>query len=360
MSKVENTGNGWRSIIPVVKREPLVSAIIPSYNYRRFLKKRLKSVISQKGWLKEIIFLDDASTDGSVKFARPILKTSGIPYRIEINQKNSGSVFNQWQKGLSLSKGDWIWFAEADDACHPEFLDTLLPRMLKNKGTVLGYTDSQVINKKNQKIWPNFYKKIYSELHQDKWENDFINSGLDEIHNSLFVKNTIPNASAVLMNRKVLNSIGGIPQKWKLSGDWAVYLMLLELGDVVYSSQLLNYNRIHKNRVTEAFDTSKIFFTESLGIAEGLLKDFQIPLKSQKKYIHNFLRQLAHSRGKVSLSDGLHKQLKTVFSETIVDEVLVKYFDKLVREQKIKDCFSTRLKRITFNKIINRYIKSRI
>jgi len=355
-----NIVNGWSSIIPAVDRQPIVSAVIPSYNYRRFLKKRLQSVISQKGWLKEIIFLDDASTDGSVEFARSLLDRSGIPYRIEINQNNSGSVFHQWQKGLSLSKGDWIWFAEADDACHPCFLDTLIPTLLENPGTVLGYTDSLTIDQKNRKIWPDFYKKIHSEVHQDKWEKDFINSGKDEILNSLFVKNTIPNASAVVMNRKALNRIGGIPQDWILSGDWAAYLKLLELGDVVYCAQPLNYNRIHKNRVTAALDTSIIFFNESLQIAEALLGNYQIPLNSQQKYIHNFLRQLSHSRGKVLLSCDLHRQLKAVFSEGLVDEVLIKYFDKLVREQKHQDCLGARLKRLTLKKVINRCIKIRI
>ena len=338
----------------------MVSVIIPNYNYRRFLKKRLKSIINQTYRNMEIVFLDDGSTDGSVELARKLLEHSKIPYQIEINPKNSGSVFHQWQRGLSLSRGEWVWFAEADDACHPRFLETLFSRLLKNPKNVLGYTDSQVIDTKNRKIWPDFFKTIHGEIHPEKWENDFTNPGMEEIRHALFIKNTIPNASAVVIKREAINNMGGIPQNWILSGDWATYLMLLELGDIVYCAEPLNYNRIHKNRVTAAMDTSEIYFNESLQLAESLSTKFQIPTDSQRKYIYNFLRQLAHSRGKVKLIDGFYERLKTIFPQKLVEEVFVEYFDKLVREQKYKDSFSSRLKRITLKKVINRCMREKI
>ena len=172
----------------------MVSVIVPNYNYRRFLKKRLESITTQTYRDMEIIFLDDGSTDGSVEYARMILGKSDIPYRIEINEANTGSVFKQWQLGLSLSRGEWIWFAESDDACHPQFLETLLSHLSGNPKCVLGYTDSQTIDSKDRKIWPDFFKTIYSEIHPEKWKKDYINSGMEEIQHSLFVKNTIPNA----------------------------------------------------------------------------------------------------------------------------------------------------------------------
>ena len=50
------------------------------------------------------------------QLAREILEDSTIPYRIVVNEKNSGGVFRQWLKGLSLARHDLIWVAETDDS----------------------------------------------------------------------------------------------------------------------------------------------------------------------------------------------------------------------------------------------------
>ena len=93
---------------------PLVSVIIPNYNYARFLTERIDSVLSQTFQNFELIILDDCSTDNSrevIERYRSNPKVSHIIY----NQSNTGSPFAQWEKGLSVARGKYIWVAEADD-----------------------------------------------------------------------------------------------------------------------------------------------------------------------------------------------------------------------------------------------------
>ena len=77
----------------------MVSVIIPNYNYSQYLEKRINSVLKQTYRDFEVIFLDDASDDGSVELAEKILKESERPYSIEVNRENSGSVFSPVEKG---------------------------------------------------------------------------------------------------------------------------------------------------------------------------------------------------------------------------------------------------------------------
>ena len=49
------------------KKQPLVSVVIPNYNYARYLTRRIESVLQQTFTDYELILLDDASTDGSVE-----------------------------------------------------------------------------------------------------------------------------------------------------------------------------------------------------------------------------------------------------------------------------------------------------
>ena len=101
-----------------------ISVIIPNYNYEKYLPDRIKSILNQTYPLYELIFLDDASTDHSVStFKKSLSKENKTHLKIQqiINDKNSGSVFKQWIKGVSQRTGDYIWIAEADDLCDKTF-----------------------------------------------------------------------------------------------------------------------------------------------------------------------------------------------------------------------------------------------
>jgi hypothetical protein len=78
--------------------------------------------------------------------------------------------------------------------------------------------------------------------------------GLAEIEQALFLKNTILNASAVVMRadalREVFSSHRDEIEGLRFAGDWAVYLNLLARGDIAYSALSKNYHRRHQSSVT--------------------------------------------------------------------------------------------------------------
>ena len=47
-------------------------------------------------------------------------------------QKNSGSPFKQWHKGITLAKGQYIWIAESDDLCDLNFLEAQVKALEQN------------------------------------------------------------------------------------------------------------------------------------------------------------------------------------------------------------------------------------
>jgi glycosyltransferase involved in cell wall biosynthesis len=98
----------------------LVSIIISSYNYDSFLEEAIDSTLSQNYPHKEIIVVDDGSTDDS----RSIIQSYSDKI-IPIFQKNAGqaSAFNA---GFLLSKGEIVCFLDADDAFLPEKLDEVV------------------------------------------------------------------------------------------------------------------------------------------------------------------------------------------------------------------------------------------
>src|SRR5258708_27842037 len=104
--------------------EPKVSVIIPNYNHARFLRQRVDGVLGQTFQNFELILLDDCSSDDS----RSILSSyAGDPrVRMEFNEANSGSAFKQWNKGVRLARGKYVWIAESDDYADERDLERLV------------------------------------------------------------------------------------------------------------------------------------------------------------------------------------------------------------------------------------------
>ena len=95
---------------------PLVSIVIPSYNYGRFLRQTIDSALNQTYPNTEVIVVDDGSTDDS----REVL--AGYGERITVHlQENRGEAV-AYNTGFRLSRGAIVCFLDSDDALLPTAL----------------------------------------------------------------------------------------------------------------------------------------------------------------------------------------------------------------------------------------------
>src|SRR6266576_4746622 len=92
---------------------PNVSVVVPNYNHARFLRQRIDSVLGQTYQDFEVILLDDCSTDQSRSIIGEYQNDPRV--RVELNKRNSGSTFKQWNKGVWLVRGEYVWIVESDD-----------------------------------------------------------------------------------------------------------------------------------------------------------------------------------------------------------------------------------------------------
>ena len=99
----------------IQKNEHLISVIIVNYNNAKYLKRSLDSVINQEYKNKEIIIVDDMSTDNSIK----ILKKYERKVKIIQNKKKTNIAaydqMNSYYNGFLQSKGDYVCFLDSDD-----------------------------------------------------------------------------------------------------------------------------------------------------------------------------------------------------------------------------------------------------
>ncbi len=96
---------------------PMVSVIIPVYNYEQYLAEAIASVLAQTYRPVEIIVVDDGSTDRSGDVAKDF-KDSGVRYCYQPNS-GTGAARNQ---GTNLAQGSYFAFLDADDVWLPDKL----------------------------------------------------------------------------------------------------------------------------------------------------------------------------------------------------------------------------------------------
>ena len=229
---------------------PRVSVIVPNYNYAHFMGERLQSIADQSLPPYEIIVLDDASTDDSLARLEELSKS--IDMRIIANEKNSGSVFQQWRKGIQEARGEFIWIAEADDLSDPDFLKKVLPAF-EDERVVMSYCQSKQINGGGD-VLCNDYLDYVSDFGRERWCMPFVADLNEELKRGLAIKNTIPNVSAVVFRRSNLAAemdqhIEDI-SSYRIAGDWVAYLHLLESGNLAFWPEPLNRHRRHGGSVT--------------------------------------------------------------------------------------------------------------
>jgi glycosyltransferase involved in cell wall biosynthesis len=111
-----------------------ISIVIPCFNESRTIKEVLNrlSYLSAHGWEKEIVIVDDGSTDGT----RDILKGYEKEHAIVYHEKNAGKG-TAVKTGLARATGDYVLIQDADLEYHPSQIPALLEAIDRGDGDVI-------------------------------------------------------------------------------------------------------------------------------------------------------------------------------------------------------------------------------
>lgn len=286
---------------------PKVSIILPNYNHEKFINERMDSILKQTFTDFELIILDDASTDNSLQ----VIESYDDPRIKSIikNKRNSGSTFIQWQRGLHEVEGEYIWIAESDDSCEPNFLETLVKALDSNPNLALAFSSSDWID--------NLGQLVHSPPHEtDKtWQ-------VGEIFSNDFLKgNTIYNASSAVFRKSCVSKEIDFQElsNYRYVGDWYFWVQLLNGYEAKRINLRLNHFRRHKNNVSTKADSEGLQFSEGLKVLYYIFKNHSVPLLKRLRSKISWSRKIAQSGLKFNkeISDQIPLEIK-ILSKLIV------------------------------------------
>jgi glycosyltransferase involved in cell wall biosynthesis len=104
---------------------PRVSILVPAYNAEPYVETAIRSVVAQTFEDWELVAVDDASSDRTLEILRSF---AGPRVRIERNERNLGMTGN-WNRCLSLARGELVLKLDADDALRPGAIESMAAAM---------------------------------------------------------------------------------------------------------------------------------------------------------------------------------------------------------------------------------------
>jgi glycosyltransferase involved in cell wall biosynthesis len=278
------------SLSPSETHAPTVSVVVPNYNHAKYLPQRMESILRQTYSDFEIIILDDASSDDSLAVIQNYLSIPEV--RFVPNAQNSGTTFAQWNKGVDLARGKYVWIAESDDFAEPDLLGNLVPILHKNPEVGIAYGQSRMVDQNGMEVMDTL-ARILEPLDRRRWNASFVASGIEECRRYLLWLNTIPNASAVVFRKQTFLAAGKADFSLKLTGDWFMWVKMLLISDLGFHASIVNSFRQHGATVRER-QGWEVYQNEKVRIQFEILRKAGLDRATKKKLVLQKVNELLH------------------------------------------------------------------
>lgn len=131
--------------------EEKVSIIVPIYNGEKYLQYCIESILNQEYYNIEVILLDDGSTD---KTSQICDRFATLDSRVRVIHQDNIGVSKTRQKSVSIAKGKYIAFVDADDYIKKDYINRLYTELKENNVDVVCCNsidiNQKIIEKKNK------------------------------------------------------------------------------------------------------------------------------------------------------------------------------------------------------------------
>lgn len=271
---------------------PLISVIVPTYNYSNFVEKCINSVLEQTYQKIEVIVVDDGSTDDTLTVLQK------FEDRVLIYSQENMGVSAARNAGMQLAKGEYIAFLDADDWWAPSKVEKQMIAMIKSKSNI-SYS---------------FYVASNLEGHTVPVTSPELNGvlGSQYLRTPLTSPIPLPCSNAIVKREQIGEN--AFNTKLSNSADWEFFARVSIGAHIICIPEFLTYYRIHPKSMSartlpsfylQAF-LSFFAFLKHIGIAkldfwavaggcknlfEGILKDTiksmpRVSSRFQNSYIY--------------------------------------------------------------------------
>lgn len=230
-----------------MKNKPKLSIIIPVYNSEKFIKETIDSILSQNFKDFEIIIIDDASKDESLKIIENISKKDKRirVLKIKTNKGKAGAI----NVGFKHTKGRYITFSDADDIFYQE-------RLKKQVEFLDAHPKIDMIYGNMITFWKDGKEKIYNAVEFKNTEEALLrlkkeSKKTEEVQESYKILDSekyIPGTS-IMFKRKIIDSGIKMDENLRNSEDCDFNFQIIGKGYKIMKIPIITFKyRKHLNQ----------------------------------------------------------------------------------------------------------------
>lgn len=274
-------------------KNPIVSVIIPTFNYGKFIGEALKSVFEQTLQDFEIIVVDDGSTDNT----KEIVQSYGSKVRY-FHQAQQGPAAAR-NKGIRESRGEFVAFLDADDVWLPTKLEKQVNLFRRNSKLGMVLTDNFLFDESG--IYRDYVNKKGYLLEGDVVANILINSGVV--------------TPTVMVRREVFDRVGLFEENLYIAEDDNMWIRIAVEYDVDIVDESLAKIRDHRGRTMRVSDR----------LIESVEKNIELLLGKYGPRVASRIKPLAarkynqiyFSQGYGQFEKGNYRQARVLFKKAL-------------------------------------------
>lgn len=205
-----------------------LSVVLLHYNHMACLPRALAALLNQKRLPDEILLVDDGSNPEELAAVRELARCSPLIRLLE-NGENRG-IIETMNRGLYEAKGDFIYFAAADDETAPAFFERAMGELEKHPHAHLCMANHRV----EQSATGRVLDEVVPLPQQSGWvDGKVFRAMLRDLDAFRFSGGT------VLLRRSILVEMGGFSQEMRWAADWYAYGVVALKHGFVYVPETL-------------------------------------------------------------------------------------------------------------------------
>jgi glycosyltransferase involved in cell wall biosynthesis len=222
----------------------MISIIVPTFNYGRFIRDCIESVLSQSIADWECIVVDNASTDDTAQIVTQYTRQdSRIKYCKLDDNKGPSCARNV---GIQLSKGEYILFLDSDDLIGPKKLESALVLFERNPSSSIVYSDMRYFE--DGKVETLYFRMSLDTTIDSPWMS-YQQGGKEEMLPSLLQSNQMV-ISSPIVKKSAVDQVGFFDESLLHYEDWEFWLRCaFDNKEFLFDPCEMSYAlvRVHRN-----------------------------------------------------------------------------------------------------------------
>lgn len=263
-------------------KNEVVSVIAPAYNHEKYVYQALKSVANQTYENKELIVIDDKSSDRTLEIIANYIEQSRVkkafPAGIQFisHEKNMNAPYTL-NEGIRKAKGEYITIINTDDM----YEDTRIQKMievLKKESKEIAFTHVLTINEFNEIKKHNDFEEMFKKLQK-----------YPKVNMVLPIKNAAVSTGNFLFRKSLYEQVGCFRSEYHFIHDWDFILKACLYSEPVYINDTNYIYRFHETNTIKQMDQSVEMMKKKEQEVYNVLYSFVDALRTRKYYNKDIL-----------------------------------------------------------------------